>query len=404
MRKLLKIFKEAFLAVKAYKLRTFFSVLGISFGIASLSIIVASVEGAFHRAYKIIDAFGPESIIIFGGKEENKGVRVRIKTLTIDDLKALKQAFPEIKIIMPVLYIDDMTVRYKKNSTKTKGYGVSTDFEEAWSWYLQEGRFFTEEEVKKKKYVCVIGVYVKRELFEKEDPVGKVIFINQIPCKVLGVLEERGTTPTGRNLDNRVLLPYTTVMYKINHDPVYINAIRIKFYRGTDVNAVVEEIRKFLRERHRLKDDEPDDFFILSPKEIINFLVTLTGSLVLFLGLSSAISLIVGGFVLTNLFLLSVSERKQEIGIRRALGAKKKDILLHFLYEAIIITTIGAFLGFGFGILGSKLLTKVGDFPVYFSYKAFLIALLVSTVVGVLSALSPALKASRLNPIEAIRS
>ncbi len=404
MRKLLKIFKEAFLAVKAYKLRTFFSVLGISFGIASLSIIVASVEGAFQRAYKIIDAFGPESIIIFGGKEENKGVRIRVKTLTMADLKALKKAFPEIKIIMPVLYIDDMTVRYKKNSTKTKGYGVSTDFEEAWSWYLQEGRFFTKEEERKKEYVCVIGSYVKNELFEKEDPVGKVIFINQIPCKVLGVLEERGTTPTGRNLDNRVLLPYTTVMYKINHDPIYINAIRIKFYRGIDVNTVVEEIRKFLRERHRLKEDEADDFFILSPKEIINFLVTLTGSLVLFLGLSSTISLTVGGFVLTNLFLLSVSERKQEIGIRRALGAKKRDILFQFLYEATVITTIGAFLGFGLGILGSKLLTKVGDFPVYFSYKAFLIALLVSTIVGILSALSPALKASKLNPIEAIRS
>ncbi len=404
MKKFFKILKEAFLAVKAYKLRTFFSVLGISFGIASLSIIVASVEGAFHRAYKIIDAFGPESIIIFGGKEENKGVRIRVKTLTMSDLKALKRAFPEIKIIMPVLYIDDLPVKYKKNSTKTRGYGVSTDFEEAWSWYLQEGRFFTKEEVRKKEYVCVIGSYVKDELFEKEDPVGKIIFLNQIPCKVLGVLEKRGTTPTGRNLDNRVLMPYTTVMYKINHDPVYINAIRIKFYQGVDVNALVEEIKEFLRKRHRLKEGEADDFFILSPKEIINFLVTLTGSLVLFLGLSSIISLTVGGFVLTNLFLLSVNERIQEIGIRRALGAKRRDILIQFLYEALVITTIGAFVGFGLGIIGSKLLAMIADFPVYFSYKAFLTALFVSTVVGVLSAISPALKASRINPIEAIRS
>ncbi len=402
--KIIKLFFESLLAVKAYKLRTFFSVIGIALGIASLSIIVASVEGAFHRAYKIIDVFGPESIIIFGGKEENKGVRVRVKTLTIYDLQALKKAFPEIKLIMPVLFVDDMPVRYKKNSTKTKGYGVSTEYEEAWSWYLKEGRFFTEEEQKEKKYVCIIGTYVEKELFEKENPVGKVIFINKIPCKVLGVLEKRGTTPTGRNLDNRVLMPYTTVMYKINHDPVYINAIRIKFYKGVDVNSLVEEIRQFLRKRHHLKEDEEDDFFILSPKEIIRFLVTLTGSLVLFLGLSSAISLTVGGFVLANLFLLSVNERKQEIGIRRAIGAKKRDILIQFLYEAVIITTIGAVLGFILGVLGSKLLTLIAEFPVYFSYKAFVISLVVSVIVGVISVLNPALKASNLNPIEAIRS
>ncbi len=403
MRKILKIFSEAFLAVKAFKLRAFFSILGISFGIASLSIIVASVEGAFHRAYKIIDVFGPESIIIFGGKEENKGVRVRIKTLTMSDLKAIKRAFPEIKIIMPVLFIDDLTVKYKKNAVKTKGYGVSDEYEEAWSWYLQEGRFFSKKEIKEKRYVCVIGEYVKKELFEREDPVGKVIFINQIPCKVLGVLEKRGTTPTGRNLDNRVLMPYTTVMYKINHDPVYINAIRIKFFKGTDVNKVVEEIRQLLRERHHLRENEEDDFFILSPKEIIRFLVTFTGSLVLFLGLSSLISLTVGGFVLTNLFLLSVNERKQEIGIRRALGAKRRDILLQFLYEAVILTTFGALTGFLIGILSSKLLTKIADFPIYFSYRAFLIALFISLVVGVLSVLNPAIKASKLSPIEAMR-
>ncbi len=402
--RILKLVKESVLAIKAYKLRTFFSIIGISLGIASLSIIVASVEGAFHRAYKIIDVFGPESIIIFGGKEENKGVRVRVKTLTIYDLEALKKSFPEIKIIMPVLFIDDMPVRYKKETIKTTGYGVSTDFEEAWSWYLKEGRFFTKEEERKKEYVCIIGTYVERNLFGKESPVGKVIFINKIPCKVLGVLEERGTTPTGRNLDNRVLMPYTTVMYKINHDPVYINAIRIKFYKGTDVNSVIEEIRSFLRERHHLKEDEEDDFFILSPKEIIRFLVTLTGSLVLFLGLSSIISLTVGGFVLANLFLLSVSERKQEIGIRRALGAKKRDILIQFLFEATGITILGAIFGFLLGVLASKLLTMIGSFPVYFSYRAFLVALVVSIVVGILSVLNPAIKAANLNPIEAIRS
>ena len=403
MKKLLRIFNQSFIAVRAYKLRTFFSLLGIALGIASLSIIVAAVEGSYNRAYEIIDVFGPESIIIFSGSREERGVRHRQKTLTMNDLKALKEAIPEIKLIMPVLFVDDATIYYKGNITTSRVYGVSDQYEEAWNWYLIEGRFFNKQEIKTKQNVCVIGLYVREELFGKEDPIGKMILVNRLPCKILGVLSKRGTTPTGRNLDDRVLMPYTTVMAKINHDFLYINAIRIKFVKGAPVEKLIEKVRQILRQRHHLSPEESDDFFILSPTEIIRFLVNLTGTLVLFLGLSSAISLTVGGFVLANLFLLSVNERKKEIGIRRAIGAKKKDILFQFLFEAIIITIFGAIIGFGLAIIGAKMLTYIAQFPIKFSFIAFLAAVVVSVIVGVISALSPAMKAANLNPIEAIR-
>ncbi len=400
---LLNIFKQSFSAVLSYKIRTFFSVLGIAFGIASLTIIVASVEGSYNRAYQIIDVFGPESILIFSGSREERGIRQRKKTLTMDDIQYLKKNIPQIKLIMPVLYVDDAQVYHNGKIVTTKVYGVSTQFEEAWNWYLIEGRLFNEEELKHKKNVCVIGLYIKEELFDNEDPVGKMIVVNKLPCKVLGVLSRRGTTPTGRNLDDRILMPYTTVMAKINHDFKYVNSIRIRFEKGSDVEKLVEEVRKLLRKKHRLSPDQSDDFFILSPKEIIRFLVNLTGTLVLFLGLSSIISLTVGGFVLANLFLLSVNERKKEIGIRRAVGAKKKDIVFQFLVEGWLVSVVGSVLGFIIAIGGAKLLTFIAQFPIKFSPIAFLLAVVTSIIVGTVSVLNPALKAARLNPIEAIR-
>jgi len=387
-------------SVKYYKLRAIFSIIGISLGVASLSIIVASVEGAFRKAYDVVESFGPDSILIFGGSQEKKGIRERNKTLTIADFHLIERNFPNIKLIMPII-IYKTNIRRRDNLINTTVYGVDTNYEEAWSWYLLKGRFFTYEDIKEKKFSCVVGLYVVKELFSKdEEPLGKDIFINNTPCKIVGVLEPKGTTITGRNLDNRVLLPYTTVMYKINHDPKYISAIRIRFYKGVNISEEVERLKQFLA---YLKGNT-DQFFILTPSEILRFLMALTGSLIIFLGVSSGISLTVGGFVLANLFLLSVQQRKKEIGIRRSMGAKRRDILVQFILEAVILTSLGGVLGFILGYIGSKFLKQIADFPIYFSVIGFFIALIVSIIVGLLSVINPALKASKLNPVEAIRS
>ncbi|NPA13059.1 MAG: FtsX-like permease family protein [Aquificae bacterium] len=403
MEKFLYILKHSFIAVKEYKVRTFFSIIGIAFGVASLSIIVAAVEGSYQKAYQTVEVFGPESILIFGGSREEKGVRQRKKTLTMYDIQILKREIPQISLIMPVLYVDNAKVYYKGKITTTKVYGVSTEFERAWNWYLIQGRMFNKEEERTKKNVCVIGLYIKETLFGNENPLGKMILVNRLPCTVIGVLSKRGTTPTGRNLDDRILMPYTTVMAKFNHDFIYINSIRIRFEKGSDVAYLVEKVRAVLRQNHRLKEGQADDFFILSPTQITRFLVNLTGTLILFLGLSSLISLTVGGFVLANLFLLSVHQRKKEIGIRRAVGGKRRDILIQFVFEAVVVSMVGAVVGFGIAVLGAELLTKIAQFPIKFSPVAFVFAVVVSILVGILSVISPSIKASKLNPIEAIR-
>jgi putative ABC transport system permease protein len=192
-------------------------------------------------------------------------------------------------------------------------------------------------------------------------------------------------------------------MRKLQNETKYVSALRIRFIDQENLYSYLEELKIFFRKRHGIPEGEPDDFTIISPKEIIKFLVALTGSLVVFLGITGVISLIVAGFVLANLFLLSVKERTKEIGIRRATGAKKNDILLQFLFESVVITTIGGILGFILALLSSKLLMLIAEFPIYFSWKAFVVGLLLSWVVGIGFGLQPAKRAADLNPIEAIR-
>jgi putative ABC transport system permease protein len=247
-------------------------------------------------------------------------------------------------------------------------------------------------------------VQVVKNLFgDDEEPIGKYIFVKGIPIQVVGVLTERGMTPTGANMDDRVVMPLTTVMRKLQNERKYITVMRVRFTDQARLAHYQEELRLFLRQRHGLPEGVADDFRIISPKEIILFLVALTGSLVLFLGLVGFISLLVAGFVLANLFLLSVKERTKEIGIRRAVGATRADIRFQFLGEAVLITTLGGLAGFIIGILGSKVLTLVADFPILFSWKAFIAGLVLSWLVGIGFGLKPATSASNLNPIEAIR-
>jgi len=191
----------------------------------------------------------------------------------------------------------------------------------------------------------MIGQYLSQQLFGEEDPIGKYILIKRMPVQIVGVLEARGTAPTGENLDDRIVMPLTTVMTKVRNDPRYLSLFRIRFEDQDNLYRHVEKLRLFLRARHGILQDEPDDFRIISPKEIIKFLVAITGSLVAFLGITGIIALLVAGFVLANLFLLSVQERTREIGIRRSVGARKRDILLQFLGESVVITTAGGIAG-----------------------------------------------------------
>lgn len=403
MSRLIIIISQSIRAVRAFKLRTFFCLISVALGIASITIIVAATEGAYKKALEIVARFGPDSLLIISGGEEARAIGLRQKTLTLDDIEAVQQAFPSAYLVVPMTSIGNINVSYKDRKYQTWVIGSTSDYSRVWTWPVIQGSDFTENDVKGLRNVALIGQHLLNELFNGEDPVGKYILVKGIPVQIVGVLSERGTAPSGHNLDNRIVLPLTTVMRKIQNETKYISAFRIRFIDQQNLYNYVEELRTFLRQRHKIPDDEPDDFIIVSPKEIVKFLVALTGSLVIFLGVVGIISLIVAGFVLANLFLLSVKERTAEIGIRRATGARKRDILVQFLGESVIITTIGGLLGFVFGLLSSKLLMLIAQFPIHFSWKAFAIGLLLSWFVGIGFGLQPARKAANLKPIEAIR-
>jgi putative ABC transport system permease protein len=403
MKRLFNLLSQSIKAVRAFKLRTFFCLLSVALGIASIVLIVAATEGAYKKALELVARFGPDSLLIFGGGEEARAAGQRQKTITLDDVEAIKQAFDSAYLVVPMTSMRDITVSYKNRKYQTRIIGSTSDYSRVWTWSVIQGSDFTEEDVKGLRNVGLIGQHVVNELFGNEDPVGKYIFVNKLPVQMVGVLTERGTSPTGRLLDDRIILPITTVMRKLQNETQYVSALRVRFYDQKNLYYYVEELRSFLRHRHRIPPEDPDDFTIISPKEIIKILVALTGSLSGFLGVTGVISLIVAGFVLANLFLLSIQERRHEIGIRRATGAKRRDILFQFLGESVIITTAGGLFGFLLALGGKELLMLKAEFLIEFSWKAFAAGLLLSWVVGISFGLQPAKRAADLNPIDAIR-
>jgi putative ABC transport system permease protein len=403
MDRLLRIISQSIRAVKSFKLRTVFCLVSVALGIASITVIVAATEGAYKKAFEIVASFGPDSLLIFGGGEEARATGQRQKTITLDDIEAVKQAFNSAYLVVPMTVMRDVTVSFRDKKYQTLVVGSTSDYSRVWTWPVTEGSDFSEEDVKGLRNVGIIGRFLANELFGNENPVGKTILIQRIPVQIVGVLSERGTTPTGERLDDRVVMPITTLMRKLQNETIYVAALRIRFYDQKNIYHYADELKSFLRKRHRIPAEEPDDFTIISPKEIVKFLVALTGSLVVFLGITGIISLIVAGFVLANLFLLSVKERTKEIGIRRATGAKKRDILIQFLGESVVITTLGGLFGFLLAIASSKLLMFIAQFPIHFSWKAFAAGLLLSWIVGIGFGLQPANRAANLKPIEAIK-
>ncbi|MFP5211738.1 MAG: ABC transporter permease [Acidobacteriota bacterium] len=399
------ILQQALQAVRAYRLRTFFCLVSVALGIASITIIVAATEGAYKKAYDLVGMFGPDSILVIGGSDETRAVGQRDKTLSLDDVKAVREAFPGAYAVVPMVALPETGVTYRNNKYQCTVIGSTADYSSAWTWPVVEGSDLSDDEVRGVRNVALIGRYTANKLFDAgENPVGKTILVKQIPVQIVGVLMERGTAPTGASLDDRLVMPITTVMKKLQNEAKYISVFRVRFTDQSRLESQTEEVRRLLRLRHRLNEREADNFKIISPKEIIKFLVAITGSLVVFLGVVGIISLVVAGFVLANLFLLSVKERTKEIGIRRSIGAKRGDIRAQFLGEAVIITTLGGILGFLLGLGGSELLTAVAQFPMYFSWKPFAIGLVLSWIVGIGFGLQPASRAANLNPIEAIRS
>jgi putative ABC transport system permease protein len=383
-----------------YRGRVVFSLSGVAMGILSICIIITTIEGANKKAYEIFEALGPDSIMLFGGGERQRQARERLTTLTLYDAESLGRV-GGVYDVLKTYSARNITVRYKDRNWSTQVVGATENYFSALKWNLTVGNVFNSIDVDNQKAVGVLGSKVYNELFKGEDPVGKVITIGKLPTEIIGVLEERGGAFGGPNIDDRVIMPLSTVMGRIANERRYLGSIRLKTNR--DVDKTIEDVKAVLRKNHGIPDWREEDFTVRSSKDVLQFFSVISDSLFLFLGFAALIALVVSGFVLANLFYLAIEERKKDIGIRRAYGATRRGIILSFLTESVVITTLGGFAGVLLSILLGGSFEKIFDIPMVFSYKVVVFSFFFSFLTGLFSGLKPALRASRIEPIEAIR-
>lgn len=400
----LNILKQATEAILSYPLRSFFCLFGISLGIVSITLIVASTDGANYKANQMLSDFGPDSMIIFGGHEQQRAARLRLNTITLQDMAAIKNSIDGCYETIPMIAMRNVLVSFENNKWQTLVIGSTQDYFTSWGWRIATGSAFTEKESFNYENVTVIGSDVAEKLFngDNDKAIGKTILVKNKPVRVIGVLKERGTGFGSFRLDDRIIMPIDTVMRKYLKEDKYISAVRARFHG--DLDQKIKDVKALLRIRHNLKGEMPDDFTIRTAEDAKKFLLVLQGTLVLFLGIAGGVALIVGGFVMANLFMISVQERRREIGIRRAFGAKRGHIILQFLLEAILLSLAGTFLGLILGYITGLVLSLYTSIPIMFSYKIFWLASLTATIVGVIAGFVPAKKAAALDPVEAIRA
>lgn len=393
-------------AAWAFRLRSVFVILGVAFGIAALTLIVTAVDGANRRAYQLVDMFGPDAVLVFGGNIRTRAVGMRLNTITPNDARRIRQSLPGAYLVVPMRGKYGVNLRYEG---RTEGdmmlVGATEGYAQVWNWPLAEGRDLTAEDVSSAAKVCLIGDKPARELFGKQSPVGHVILANNLALEVVGRLAPRGFSGGGggREVDDRVIVPLTTLTVRFNLDRRIYGGLRVKFHNPEYMSVHVANLRSLLRELHHLAPGEDDDFTILTADEVLSFMAMLKGGLMVFLGVTAAAAMAVGGFVLANLFSLSVSERSAEIGLRRALGARSSAVLTQFLLEATLLTIVGGLAGLGLGLGLGQLLSRLDILTIQFSWKAFGLALASAVAVGLVFGLKPARQAAALNPVEALQ-
>ncbi|WP_281760186.1 ABC transporter permease [Pseudodesulfovibrio nedwellii] len=400
-----RIISMGFEAVWAFKLRSFFVILGVAFGIASLTLIVTAVDGANRKAVEIVEMFGPDSALVFGGNFKQRAVGMRTLTLSREDAQRIRDSLPGAYQVVPMRAKFGQTVKVgNKNYQNVRIIGTTEKYASAWNWPLAEGRDITAEDDATGAKIALLGDKPSRELFGNESPVGKVIYISDIPFQVVGKLSYRGfASGGGGDIDNRIIVPLATLVQRYNMDRKYFRALRVKFYEPDYMEAHTENLRSLLRNLHHLAPEDDDDFSILTADEVLQFLSMFKGGLTIFLGVTAGIAMLVGGFVLANLFSISVSERAEEIGLKKAMGARNSAILGQFLVEACALTMLGGVLGLFLGLGLGQFLSRLDILTIQFSWKAFFMALAGSQAVGLIFGLKPAKQAAGLDPIQALR-
>lgn len=398
------LFKIALQALLRNKLRSFLTMLGIIIGVGAVITMVAVGEGAKSQVEAQIASLGSNVLFVLPGTITQGGVRSgfgSVTTLTADDAKAILQECDTIKAVSPGVRTVAQVVNQAQNwSTAITGAGPS--YEEIRNWPVVEGRYFTQQEVDASAKVCLLGKVVKDNLFGGQDPIGQVVRIKRIPFHVIGILAEKGQEGFGGDQDDTVIIPYTTAQKKLM-GITYLGHILTSVREGASPDRAQEQIQALLRQRHRIVLGKDDDFTMRSQVQIASTASETSQTMLVLLGSVACVSLIVGGIGIMNIMLVSVTERTREIGIRMAVGARSKDILLQFLTEAVVLSFIGGVIGILLGIISSKSISALAGWPAILSPGSILVAFFFSSFIGVIFGFYPARKAALLDPIDALR-
>jgi len=388
-------------------LRAGLTMLGIIIGIGAVVAMVSLGQGATASVQAEISSLGTNVLIIVPGATTVGGVRGglgSISTLTIDDAEDIQKKVGSVTTVMYATRSVLQVIRENKNWS-TIVLGTTPEFMDIRSWPIAQGNFFTQSDMDSAAKVAVLGKTAVQNLFEPgEDVVGSQIRIRNVPLRVIGVLTPKGQSTSGQDQDDLVILPFSTAERKVLGTRFLgtVGIILVATQTRHEIPTVVEDIKELLRTRHHIHPSDEDDFTIRTMEDIAKTIAGTSRTMMVMLMSIASISLIVGGIGIMNILLVSVTERTKEIGLRMAVGAKRRHILLQFLIEAMIMTVIGGLLGVVAGIGGARILTVMVGWPTIISPQAVAAAFLFSVAVGLFFGLYPANKASKLNPIDAL--
>ncbi|MBI1285136.1 MAG: FtsX-like permease family protein [Thiobacillus sp.] len=401
------LIETAWHALTAHRMRSFLTMLGMVIGVAAVILMLAIGQGAQAMVRSAIESMGSNLFIIMSGATSSGGARIAsgsAPTLTLEDADAIR-ALPDIVAAAPVTPGGAQLI-YGGVNWSTSVYGTTPDYAVVRDWTVASGSFFNEADVRRGARVVVIGDVVARELFGDEDPVGKIIRIKQAPFEVIGVLAAKGQSLDGRDQDDTVMVPFSSAQQKIFSGSLRNRArfIMVQAVSEKSMDNAEAAINDLLRSRHRIQAGQDDDFTVRNLTAIAETAASTTRIMSLLLGAIAAISLVVGGIGIMNIMLVSVTERTREIGIRMAIGARRRDVLWQFLIEALTLSLIGCGIGLLLGIGGAWLVGSLAGLPVAVTVVSVLLAVGVSFLIGVFFGFYPARRAAGLDPIEALRA
>jgi len=401
-------------ALAKNKLRASLTVLGIVIGVAAVTALVNIGQSATKVVSTQLEGMGRNLIIVASAAKDDKGVRGGqggTPTLTVDDAEAITRQCLNLQAVSPAVGVRAQIVYGNTNWSPREVLGVAGDYLTVRNWDVRLGGFFSDRDISSGGKVCVIGQTIVEKLFQTTNPLQRTIRIQNIPFTVIGVLESKGTNILGMDQDDIVLAPYSTVRSRLKgaySDKV--DAIFCSTKSPDKMDDATNEIRQILNERHRIKAGDAADFEVKNIAEAERLLNMVTGAMTALLASIAGIALLGGGVGIMNIMLVSVTERTREIGIRMAVGAKQRDILLQFLTEAVVLSTLGGLVGLALGagasiaiVLGVNVMAPDNPWPIQFSFEAAIVAIVFAVAIGVFFGYYPARRASRLDPIDALR-